>query len=280
VESPTWRIIKSGFAGAARNMAVDEAILAAHAAGEAPPTIRFYGWKPAAVSIGYFQSMEKEVDLDACRRLGLGWVRRPTGGRAVLHDVELTYSVVISLSILPGTVLETYRTLSAGLLCGLDLLGLAGEMSTADPKDYAKEQEGSTEGGSTAACFDAPSWYELLVDGRKVAGSAQTRRDDTLLQHGSIMLRFDPALMTRVLRLGSEEARSRVTAMLATRAAGLSELTGREISFGEAQDAMTLGFSRGLGIEVAEGSLTAGEVRMAAALTRDKYGSAAWTYRR
>lgn len=270
----TWRILRSGFAGGAENMAVDEAILYAHAAGKVPPTLRFYGWRPAAVSIGYFQSMEKEIDLEACRRLGVDWVRRPTGGRAVLHDIEVTYSAVVSLSILPGTVLETYRVLSQGLLEGMRILGVAAEMSTADPKEIMKEHE------TTAACFDVPSWYELVAQGKKVIGSAQTRHEDTLLQHGAIILHFDPEKMTSVLRFPSEEVRARVARALGGRAAGLSDLAGRELSFGEVQEAMAQGFSRGMGIQVDEGSLTAGEVEEARRLARDKYASPEWTYRK
>ena len=273
-KSLTWRILRSGFAGGAENMAVDEAILYAHAAGKVPPTLRFYGWRPAVVSVGYFQSMEKEIDLEACRRLGVDMVRRPTGGRAVLHDIEVTYSAVVSLSILPGTVLETYRVLSQGLLEGMRILGVAAEMSTADPKEIMKEYE------TTAACFDVPSWYELVAQGKKIIGSAQTRHEDTLLQHGAIILHFDPEKMTRVLRFPSEEVRARVARALGTRAAGLSDLAGRELSFGEVQEAMIQGFCRGMGIEVDEGSLTGDEVGEARRLTKAKYASPEWTFRK
>ncbi len=269
-----WRVLRSGFATGAENMAVDEAIMKAHAAGLVPPTLRFYGWRPAAVSIGYFQGMEREIDLDACRRLGVDWVRRPTGGRAVLHDIEVTYSAVVSLSILPGTVVETYRVLSQGLLEGMRILGVEAEMSTADPKEIMKQHE------KTAACFDVPSWYELVAQGKKVIGSAQTRHEDTLLQHGAIILRFDPDKTTRVLRFPSEEVRARVARALGSRAAGLSDLAGRDLSFGEVQEAMVQGFSRGMGIQVEEGSLTADEVEEARRLEKDRYASTEWTYRK
>ncbi|MEW5933385.1 MAG: biotin/lipoate A/B protein ligase family protein, partial [Bacillota bacterium] len=129
-----WRLIRDGYHDGATNMAVDEAIMLAHARGEVPPTLRFYGWRPPALSLGYAQKAEREVDLEACRRAGVDVVRRPTGGRAVLHDREVTYSVVISTALFPGSVVETYRRLSAGLVEGLRLLGLQAEVQEGPPR--------------------------------------------------------------------------------------------------------------------------------------------------
>lgn len=120
-----WRLLKTGFADGATNMAIDEAILLAVAEGKAPPTLRFYGWEPPCLSIGYSQSMG-EVDVDRCRKAGIGLVRRPTGGRAILHADELTYSVVAPQTEprVAGGVIESYRRLSLGLVAGLRALSL------------------------------------------------------------------------------------------------------------------------------------------------------------
>ena len=108
MEKEVWRFIDSGNCSPAFNMALDEALLEWHSEGKIPPTIRFYGWNPPTLSIGYFQKVEKEIDMEAVKKYGLGFVRRPTGGRGVLHDQELTYSVIVSEShpAMPQTVTE------------------------------------------------------------------------------------------------------------------------------------------------------------------------------
>lgn len=126
------------------------------------------------MSIGYFQKAEKEINLEAVKQYGLGFVRRPTGGRGVLHDKELTYSVIVSEEHpnMPKTVTEAYRVISEGILQGFRNLGL--EAYFAIPR--TEEEKAGLKNPRSAVCFDAPSWYELVVEGRKVAGSAQTRQ--------------------------------------------------------------------------------------------------------
>lgn len=125
----TWRFIRSGKCSPAYNMAVDEAVLTMHSEGRVPPTLRFYGWNPATLSIGYFQKADEEVEFAELEAKGLGFVRRPTGGRAVLHDQELTYSMIVSEDYpgMPRSVTEAYRVLSEGLLHGFRRLGLQAE---------------------------------------------------------------------------------------------------------------------------------------------------------
>lgn len=245
-------------------MAVDEAIMLAHARGEVPPTLRFYGWRPPALSLGYAQKADREVDLEACRRSGVDVVRRPTGGRAVLHDREVTYSVVISTELFPGSVVETYRRLSAGLVEGLRLLGLGAEVQEGPPR----------EGLRTAACFDTPSWYELVVAGRKVVGSAQVRRLGVLLQHGSVPLEFSAAQLVGLLKL-PEGLRRRLEENLAVHAAGLCDL-GAKTTFADVCEALAEGFRRALGVELREGGLTRGELEDVDRLVCVKYGAAEW----
>src|SRR5690606_18215687 len=147
----TWRLVRSGHLTGARNMANDEAVIESVAAG-GPPTLRFYGWEPAAISLGYFQDFDSEVDEAACQSLGIDIVRRLTGGRAILHDVEVTYSLVISEAhpLIPRSITESYRVISEGLVRGLELLGLEAKM-TVPPR----RARGSPL-GSSPACFDAP----------------------------------------------------------------------------------------------------------------------------
>ncbi len=161
-----WRFIDSGRCSPAFNMALDEALMEWHSAGKIPPTIRFYGWNPATLSIGYFQKVNREIDMDAVNHYDLGFVRRPTGGRAVLHDQELTYSVIVSEDHpnMPQTVTEAYRVISEGILEGFKQLGL--EAYFAVPSEKEKKD---LKAPRSANCFDTPSWYELVVEGRKVA---------------------------------------------------------------------------------------------------------------
>ncbi len=256
-----------GFKQAADNMAVDEAMLLCHRRGLVPPTLRFYGWCPPAVSIGYSQRLREEVDLEACRRLGIGWVRRPTGGRAVLHDQEVTYSVVISQELLPGSVLETYRWLAGGLLAGLRELGIRAEMA-----------EGNRGKALSGACFDAPSSCEVVVGGRKLVGSAQTRQQGTILQHGSILIRFDPGKLASVLRLEAG-AGERVAAALEKKVTSLEEL-GRPVGFEEVARAVAEGFRKELGIELQPDGLSREEEELAAELEGKKYRHEGWNHRR
>jgi len=264
-----WRLIDSPAAPAARNMAVDEAILVAVSRGEAPPTLRLYAWDPPAVSVGYFQRLDREVDREVCRQLGVQWVRRPTGGRAVLHEREITYSVVAPLEVLGGSVLTTYCEISRGLVAGLRLLGVEAEIVPA-----ARSPRGLRSG----ACFDAPSWYEVVVGGRKLVGSAQVRRDGALLQHGSVLLEFNPRRVAAVLRL-PPAARERLARLLAAGATGLSEVLGRCPGEGEVRAALSRGFQEALGWDLEPGELTAGERELVARL-EEKYNSDAWNLAR
>ncbi|SMC88132.1 lipoate--protein ligase family protein [Sporomusa malonica] len=269
----TWRVINSGLNCAADNMAVDEAILHAHAAGTAPPTLRFYGWQPAAVSLGYFQKAETEVDLAECQRQGIDVVRRLTGGRAVLHDAELTYSIVVREDhpLIPATITASYRYLSQGLLAGLKQLGIDAHM-TMPKAAYGQTKRHQ----ASAACFDAPSHYELTAQGRKLVGSAQVRKNGVILQHGSILLTFNPRLIASLLNLPTPEAKDTVAAMLARRAISANEAANREISWAEACEAMMKAFGPALGIDLEPGSLSSEEQGAARELAASKYSQHSW----
>lgn len=273
----TWRLLSTGHLSPAENMAIDEAILVAHSKGFVPPTVRFYGWNPPTLSIGYFQKIA-DVDFAALRQKGLGFVRRPTGGRAVLHDRELTYSIVVSETHprMPRSVNESYRVLSMGLVEGFRQLGMTADMvSLAD-----EEEKRKYESLGSAACFDSPSWYELVVEGRKVTGSAQMRQNDAILQHGSILLDLDADLLFSVLRFSSEKLRERVKNSFLDKAISVKQISGKDISFEEAKTSFRNGFERGLEIRLDEDILTSDERQIADELIRTKYGAADWNEKR
>ncbi|RAV21606.1 lipoate--protein ligase family protein [Paenibacillus contaminans] len=278
----TWRFIDSGLRSAAANMALDEAILIAHSEGKAPPTVRFYGWEPAALSIGYFQKAEAEVSFEELAKQGLGFVRRPTGGRAVLHDKELTYSIIVEESYpgLPSSVTEAYRVLSEGLLQGFRGLGLDAHMVTLASEE--EKQKYATIGSS--ACFDSPSWYELVVEGRKVAGSAQMRQKGVVLQHGSILLDLDTEQLFSVLKFRSEALKERLMASFKDKAVAVNDLrsvTGQPpATLEEAKAAFRTGFATGMGIALEQSAPTAYEEELAAQLLAEKYGTDEWNLRR
>lgn len=267
----SWRYLPYAVYTGAENMAIDEAILLSLNKEHPLPTLRFYGWNPATLSLGYAQSYAKEVEVEACRAAGLDVVRRPTGGRAVLHQYELTYSVIApeTEEKVAGTVIESYLKISQALLAGFQALGIPAEMVA---HANMKEQ-------SSAACFDAPSWYELVVDGRKLVGSAQVRKDGILLQHGSIILHFDADLLFRVLKFPSEEARRRLLQSFRRKACALDEVWPRPVSIEALEISICRGFEQVMGLKLVEGTLSQEEESLLPELTA-KYRSEAWTQKR
>lgn len=278
----SWRFIRSGACSPAENMAVDEAILIAVSEGKAMPTVRFYGWNPPTLSIGYFQKAQAEINFDALREEGLGFVRRPTGGRAVLHDRELTYSIIVPENYpgIPRSVTEAYRVLSEGLLLGFRGLGLDAQMVQL----VSDEEKQKYESLGSAACFDSPSWYELVVEGRKVAGSAQTRQKDVALQHGSILLDMDVEQLFRVLKFSNDRLRDRLKAQFTQRAVAINELLGLQqkppVSLEQVEAAFRDGIARAMDIEWEIAELSAYEREVAERLVAEKYGNEEWNLRR
>jgi lipoate-protein ligase A len=192
-----WRLLDSGPNIGAYNMAVDEELLARAQAGETMPVLRFYGWDPPAVSLGRFQRMESAVNAEACKRLGFDIVRRITGGRAVLHRQELTYSITARADnpLFPSTVLGTYKVIATGLLAGLQNIGIPAEMVSRGGRHAALVEKKPND----PACFSSPSWYEILVNNKKIVGSAQRRMRGAFLQHGSILIDHDPRLEAEII---------------------------------------------------------------------------------
>jgi lipoate-protein ligase A len=254
------------------NMAVDEAILHALADGMGQPTLRFYQWQPPCLSLGYNQPCS-DVDIEACARLGYTWVRRPTGGRAILHCDELTYSVIAPENEprVRGGITESYRRLSQGLLAGLRILG-------ADVFQPQEEKVFNPQQG--AACFDTPSNYEITVGGKKLIGSAQVRRRGQVLQHGALPLYGDLDRIFACLRRDESAAASRTECCsLRDRAITLEQALGRAVSFEEVAKALAQGFSQALNLKLVEGTLSAYEERLAEQLYHTRYTTDEWNCR-
>lgn len=278
MEKESWYFIDSGKCSPSYNMALDEKLLEWHSAGTIPPVVRFYGWEPATLSIGYFQKVHKEIDMEAVKKHGLGFVRRPTGGRGVLHDQELTYSVIVSEEHpnMPATVTEAYRVISEGILQGFRELGLEADFSI--PR--TKEEEQSLKSPRSAVCFDAPSWYELVVEGRKIAGSAQTRQKGVILQHGSIILDMDEDKLFDVFTYPSERVRQRMQERFKSKAVAINELKDTPVTLYEVSRTFREGFSKGLNVEMKSYELSKEQEVEVNELAKEKYESAEWNYRR
>jgi lipoate-protein ligase A len=272
----TWRLLITPPTDGATNMAIDEALLHALADGKGRPTLRLYQWVPPCLSLGYNEP-SADVDEAACARLGYTWVRRPTGGRAILHTDELTYSVTAAESEprVAGSIVNSYRQLSAGLLAGLRALGA--DVFQAQTEKVVNPDQG-------AACFDTPSNYEITVDGRKLVGSAQVRRRGIVLQHGALPLTGDLTRIFNCLQLDGDEtarhsAQEAAQAALLAHACTLEEALGRVVPFEEAAQALARGFASALNLRLEAAGLTDYEQELAERLRRDQYAGDAWNRR-
>ncbi len=259
-----WRLVRSAPQDGPTNMAIDEAILQAVAAGEAPPTLRLYAWEPGCFSLGRAQP-DDDVDLGALEVSGYDLVRRPTGGRAILHIDELTYSIVAPQSEprVSGGVVESYRRLSQGLVRGLERLDVANII--ADQRVENRDAKGPI-------CFEVPSDYEITVGGKKLAGSAQMRAQGTVLQHGAIPLYGDIARICPLLAAHPDPAQVRARATTVERA------RGRPVSWDEAAKALQIGFAEALNLRLKPGELTDQELALAERLRAKKYTSDEWSH--
>jgi lipoate-protein ligase A len=265
-----WRLVVDAEADGATNMAVDEAILSGVREGDSPPTLRFFAWSPPCLSLGRNQPLA-DVDLAACRAAGVDIVRRPTGGRAILHVDELTYSVAL-LQTDPraaGGILESYRHLSQGLLAGLRRLGVPAVQAVGQRKPAAD---------LTAVCFETPSDYEITAGGHKLVGSAQWRSQGGVLQHGTLPLDGDITRIVACLALSDAE-REAQRRDLRTRATTLAESLGRTVPFALVAQALADGFAEALDLTLIPGELTARERALAADLRSTRYAAPDWTGR-
>jgi len=265
-----WRLLKTPPARGAWNMAVDEAILEAVGRGDSPPTLRLYAWEPPCLSIGYAQNI---ADVDRSRLIAHGWdlVRRPTGGRAILHTDELTYAIIGSHSepLLTGGVMQSYQRIAEALLDALHHLGVPAQ---------ANSQATAKNPVSEAVCFEAPSNYEITVQGKKVIGSAQARRKDGILQHGTLPLRGDITRICNVLIFPDETSRRKAGHRLLARATTLETALQRLVTWEEAAAAFEAAFSKILQ-PLQKADLSPAEEARAAVLVEEKFAHASWVER-
>ncbi|WP_369041258.1 lipoate--protein ligase family protein [Staphylococcus epidermidis] len=272
-----WNFINTGSKNPYYNMAMDEALLNFVSRGEIDPVIRFYTWNPATLSIGYFQRLQKEIDIDKVKEKGYGLVRRQTGGRGVLHDKELTYSVIVPESHpnMPSTVTEAYKIISQGLLEGFKNLGF--ETYFAIPR--SKEERDKLKQPRSSVCFDAPSWYELVVEGRKIAGSAQTRQKGVILQHGSILQDIDIDDLFDMFKFKNERLKAKMKENFVQKAVAINDISNQHITLNEMENAFEAGFKKGLNTDFKPLELTKKQLEEVQEL-EDKYRSEAWMYRK
>ncbi len=269
----TWRVIYSPPATGAMNMAIDEAILYAVSRKEQLPTLRLYAWSPPCLSLGYAQP---STDVDLSRLHSLGWsiVRRPTGGRAILHADELTYSITAPLDhpLVAGSILESYSRLAKALLETLYRLGLP---ARADPQ-YDHPQ-GAQPGDPV--CFEVPSNYEITVNGKKIIGSAQARRNGGVLQHGALPLFGDINRINWVLYYEDDIKRQQASERLSARATTVEAILHKPISWLFAAETMQTAFSDVFSIEFIKSDMSESEQHYALKLAEERYASPQWTFR-
>ena len=269
-----WLFIDTGSHSAAFNMALDEVLLRWESEGRLKPVLRFYGWEPAGLSLGYFQKTKKRINVEAAKAHGIDIVRRPTGGLAVLHDKELTYSVIIreDHEKMPSSVVEAYKVLSQGLLAGYQTLNIDAQLAT---------PEAIPGKSGTAVCFEEPSWYELVIDGKKAAGSAQTRQKGVILQHGSIPIEMDDGLLFDLFEYPNERVKERARKAFGDKAVAINQVN-RQHSFtlDEVKSAFKQGFEQGLGITFIPYEPEEELLEEARQLAKEKYEDPTYTFSR
>ncbi len=268
----SWRLISDPARDGAHNMAVDHAILDAVIDGSAPPTVRLYAWSPHCLSLGIGQSAHN-LSRDRLWRDGITLTRRPTGGRAVLHADELTYSIALPPGhpLGAGTILDSYRRLSAGLIDALKRLGVDADIPTARtaPKP-----------GESLVCFEVAADYEIAVRGRKLIGSAQMRRGGALLQHGSLPLTGDIAAICALLDYPDDSSRCAAADDLRRAALTLADAIGAPPDRGGVERALNEAFAAVFDVQLVPGSLDSAETQAAAVLSATHYGADSWIMRR
>jgi lipoate-protein ligase A len=268
----SWRLILSPPLPGADNMALDEALLESVAARRQPPTLRLYRWEPACLSLGHAQPVE---DVDRERLQSRGWhlVRRPTGGRAILHTDELTYSVTAPIDhpLLAGGVLPSYRRLSEGLVAGLRLLAIEADAASGQGLPEAER--------TNPVCFEVPSAYEITAAGRKLIGSAQLRRSAGVLQHGSLPLFGDLGRICDVLSYRQPTARGAAADRVRRRATTIEQLLGRRVSWEQASEALAEGFAQALALQWTIAEPSDEEQARALILRSERFAAPEWNLR-
>ena len=251
LEKTKIRLLLTDFNTGSWNMAVDEAILEAVSSGSQLPTLRLYGWSPSAVTLGYFQSLHEEIDAVACKSNGVSVIRRITGGGAVYHDKEITYSFIIpeNHGLIVKDILASYKQISQGIIEGL--------------KEFCLNTE-------------FVPLNDLIINERKVSGNAQTRKQKTILQHGTVLLDVDVRKMFSLLRVSDEKIRDKMITNVEERVTSLKQQLGKEVSFIDIQNALVKGFAQALDVEFVISTLSPEEQKRALVIEQEKYGNEQW----
>jgi len=247
-----WRLLVTPPMDAASNMSMDESVL--RHCGDTG-TIRFYSWEPWAISIGYFQGMREEIDLDKCKELGVQYIRRITGGGAVFHHKELTYSIITREDNpkIPRNILDSYGTICQGLINGLASLGLEAKFHPIN---------------------------DIVVGGKKISGNAQTRRFRGVLQHGTLLADVDPELMFQLLLVPNEKIRDKMIQSVEERVTSVKHQLGRIPEWENMVQAMKEGFEKALDITLIPSQLTSEEQQTMERVRSERYATDEWLFKR
>ena len=253
--SEEWRLLLTGEHNAAKNMAIDRAILVAHSKGHVPPTVRFYSWNPPAISIGYFQRLHEELDIEACKKHGVEYVRRITGGGAVFHEHELTYSMVIDEKHpkIAKNILESYGSICGAVIKGLSYLDIEGTYAPIN---------------------------DILVNGKKISGNAQTRKLKTVLQHGTIIMDVDVEKMFSLLKVPNEKIKDKLISDVKQRVTSLRHQMEDIISFDAVAESMKKGFEDAFDVNLQLGQLTNEEQELTDEFIETCFGTREWNHQR
>ena len=250
LNNTSWRFINTGFQDAYTNMAIDEVISQKSVLRDKKPVLRVYGWKPFAISLGYNQN-ENEIDIEKCKKDNIDIVRRPTGGRAVFHAEEVTYSFSIprSLPIFKKDTLSIYNLISQGLVEGLKSIGIAAELESKESKNFSKSE-------SNIPCFSSSAKYEISYKGRKLVGSAQRRFENSILQHGSILVSVEHLKLGEyIIKLNEVEYES-FTRQLYKKTISISQIMTTPLNYDKIIWGIKNGFQKKFNIHFLEGQLT------------------------
>lgn len=264
-----FRLLQTGYNTAAFNMALDEVLIDRIARGQSAPALRFYRWQPSAISIGYFQSLESEVDTAKCQELGVDVVRRQTGGGAVFHDDEVTYSmhVPLVLKLLPEQILDSYAKICGAIISGLQQINITAHFAPINDIVVASPTLKHPETGQPVM--------------QKISGNAQTRKQGILLQHGTILKSVNVEKMFDLLKVPDEKLKGKLITDIKQRVTSIDDYLGQQVSFEKIVEALIFGFRQGFSEgEFEEDSLTAAEIAEATALAQEKYATMPWNYQR
>ncbi len=256
------RFIDTGANDAFTNMAIDEALTL----NCSMPILRIYRWDPRAVSIGYNQNIQNEIDIDYCQKSNIPIVRRITGGKAIFHDKEITYSFILpeNNGLLPKDIVESYKVIAQALIIALKNIGINANIQEINEKI------------KTPICFNSSNWYEILVNNKKISGSAQRRIKGKVLQHGSLLIDFDYNKNNSIFN--SNNVIDNIN-NLKNRITSLKNETNRVINYNEIVNAIKSGFKENFNLDLIDDSLTSGEARLAEKLKEEKYKTDEWNYR-